>query len=707
MRVSIIIFSFVVFLVKGHIAKSDDKKNFSKLFDANLVNNYEKLFKVIKCQYCLTQKKGAQNEKCKKIMKECKHLLKDGEYMTMLKDLMSDLKVGKNEHVYGPNTEELKKIINFLELHKQEIKKIKNMIDTIKNNKAILLINGGDNAMVHKLNKKMKSLKNGVEYIQKSQEAITKHLSENDDEVNNILPDMFHLKGTTNKNGNELIQLGNVTDTDGENNYELGNLGVEDVIKNSMKGLFKDGEGLMDVVKNTLMQEGGGIGGELVSLIEKGKEIGQKIVDIEGMITNKDGTANADGTTIEKLDHFKTELSSYEFLITSLKGIVLGKLKDILLRLLYKAYISYKTKKAKEFGEPVPSEVPEEEYLNELKKGGLELGIKILFNKLRYLLIVIKKKLFPKKFGNKEDKTKKGENKALPKSVTLESAKLNSNMLRGSVCEEDVSLMTSIDNMIEEIDFYEKEIYKGSHSGGVIKGMDYDLEDDENDEDEMTEQMVEEVADHITQDMIDEVAHHVLDNITHDMAHMEEIVQGLSGDVTQIKEIVQKVNVAVEKVKHIVETEETQKTVEPEQIEETQNTVEPEQTEETQKTVEPEQTEETQNTVEPEQIEETQKTVEPEQTEEAQKTVEPEQTEETQKTVEPEQTEETQKTVEPEQTEETQKTVEPEQTEETQKTVEPEQTEETQKTVEPEQTEETQNTVEPEPTQETQNTVEP
>nr|AAN16519.1 merozoite surface protein-9 [Plasmodium coatneyi] len=561
MRLTIIIFSFVVFLVKGHIAKVDDQKSFSKLFDENLVNNYEKLFKVIKCQYCLTQKKGAQKEKCKHIMKECKHLLKDGKYLTMLKDLMSDLKVGNNEHVYGPNTEELKKIINFLELHKQEIKKIKNMIDTIKNNKAILLVNGGNNPMVHKLSKRMKSLKNNVEYIQKSQDAITKQLNQNDAEVSNILPGIFHLKGTTNKNANEPIQLGNVTENDEGHNYELGSLGVDEMVKNSMKGLFKDGEGLMEVVKNTLMQEGGGIGGELVSLIEKGKEIGEKIVDIEGMITKKDGTANADGTTIEKLDHFKTELSSYEFLITSLKGIVLSKLKDILLRLLYKAYIIYRTKKAKELGEDPPTEVPEDEYLSELKKGGLELGIKLLFNKLRYLLIVIKKKLFPKMFGHKEDKVKK-EVKATPKKVTPGGPQLSSNMLRGSVSEEDVSLMTSIDNMIEEIDFYEKEIYNNPHTGGGIQGMDDDTEDDETDEEEVTEEIVGEVVDQITQEVADQITHGALENIAQDMVNIEAVVQHMSVDIAKIKAIVQEVTQAVEQVKQIIDQQKVSETEE-------------------------------------------------------------------------------------------------------------------------------------------------
>ncbi|KJP88057.1 hypothetical protein AK88_02332 [Plasmodium fragile] len=550
MRVNIIIFSFVVFLVKGYIAKVDDKKSFSKLFDANLVNNYEKLFKVIKCQYCLTQKKGEQNAKCKQIMKECKHLLKNGEYITMLKNLMNDLKVGNNEHVYGPNTTELKKIINFLELHKQQIKKIKNMIDTIKNNKAALLINGGNNAMVHKLNKGMKSLKNSVEYIQKSQDVINEQLSQNDGDLNHVLPDMFQLKGISSKDVNELIQLGNITYNDEEHKHELGSLGVDEIVKTSMKDLFKDGQGLMDVVKNTLIQEGPGIGGDLVNLIEKGKEIGEKIVDIEGMITNKNGTAKMDKATIQKLDHFKTELSSYEFLITSLKGVVLTKLKDILLRLLYKAYINYKTKQAKEAGEAIPTEVPEEQYLDELKKGGLELGIKILFNKLRYLLILIKKKLFPHKFGPKHSNKKQDGKNTDTKQVTAESANLHAPMLRGFVSAEDMSLMNSIDNMIEEIDFYEKEIYKNPHTGEVIhgghkgtaaggasgvQGMDDfiidDMGDDTTDEDDMTEQVAEEVVDQVTEEVADQIAHDTLENIAHDMAHMEAVVHHITNAV--------------------------------------------------------------------------------------------------------------------------------------------------------------------------------
>ncbi|EUD66002.1 hypothetical protein C922_03472, partial [Plasmodium inui San Antonio 1] len=467
MRVNIIIFSLVAFLVKGHIAKPDDNKSFSKLFGAELVNNYEKLFKVIKCQYCLTQKKGAQDEKCKNIMKECKHLLKDGNYMTVLKDLKNDLKMGKDDYLYGPDTNELKKIMNFLEFHKQEIDQLKDMIDNIKDNKAILLINGGNNSVVHKLNKKMKSLKNSVEYIQKSQDVITEQLSKDDDQISPVVTDMFHLKTTPNKNTNELIQLGNVTDNNEGNKYELGGVGVDEFVKNSMKDLFKDGEGFMDFVKSALIQEGGGIGGELVSLIEKGKEIGEKIVDIEGMITKKNGTTNKDGTTIEKLDHLKMELSSYEFVLTNLKGVVMGKLKDILLRLLYKTYINYRIKKAKELGEEAPIEVEEEHYLSELKKGILELGVKIFFNKVRNLLTFVKKKMFPKKYGIKQDKTKMENGQKDSKEVTPTNAKLTSPMLRGSVPAENISLMASIDGIIEEIDFYEKEIYHNPQTAGV------------------------------------------------------------------------------------------------------------------------------------------------------------------------------------------------------------------------------------------------
>nr|AAL78898.1 merozoite surface protein-9 precursor [Plasmodium cynomolgi] len=581
MRASFIILSFVVFLVRGHIVKADDKKSFSKLFDANLVNNYEKLFKVIKCQYCLTQKKGAQNEKCKKIMKECEHLLKDGEYITTLKDLMNDLKVGNNDHVYGPNTKELKKIINFLELHMQEIGKLKDMIDTIKDNKAILLVNGGNNPVIHKLNKKMKSLKNNVEYIQKSQDIITEQISKNDDEENNVLPDMFHLNATINKDDNELIQLGNIADNDEEHKFELGGVDIDEFVKNSMKDLFKDGEGFMDAVKTTLIQEGGGIGGELVSLIEKGKEIGEKIVDIEGMITNKNNPANKDGTTIEKLDHFKTELSSYEFLIISLKGIVLSKLKDILLRLLYKAYISYRTKKAIEFEEPPPTEVSEEHYLSELKKGVLELGMKILFNKLRNLLTIVKKKLFPKKAGSKGGKTEKEQKKGDSKTATPETAELSSQMLRGSVPAEDFSLMASIDSMIEEIDFYEKEIYHNPHTQEVMDGghkgaraevqaMDdgsvedavedatidavndatsdatNDTVNDATDEEEMTEQMAEEV--------VDQIAEEVVEHMAHDMVNMEDVVEDVVEEVAQMEEVA--AEVATEVAEEVAQMEE-------------------------------------------------------------------------------------------------------------------------------------------------------
>ncbi|GAW83662.1 merozoite surface protein-9 precursor [Plasmodium gonderi] len=475
MRMNIIFFSFVAFLLKGHIAKVDEKKSFSKLFDPDLVNNYEKLFKVIKCQYCLKQKKGAESEKCSKIIEECKNLLKDGEYDTVLKDLMNDVKVDNNEKVYGPNTDELKKIVNFLETHMKEVDVLKGIIDDIKENKDVVLVNGGNNPTMHKLNAKMKSLKNSVQYIQNSHDTINEQLSKSEDETNdNMIPDMFQLIGNGNKDTNENIQLGNTCDKEDAQKNELIDIGIDEFVKNSMKDLFKDGEGFMDVVKSALIQDAGGLGGELASLIEKGKEIGDKIADIEGHIDDKKGKETTETLTVEKLDHFKTELSSYEYLLITLKGIALSKLKSILIKLLYKAYIVYRAKKAKEFGENPPTIVAEEHYLSELKKGVLELGMKILFNKLKTLLSIVKKKIYKKiekrKNAKKEKNVKAEDETIIANTLNGESDELTSPMLRGSIPAEDISLMSSIDSLLEEIDFYEKEMYDNPESAEPLHG---------------------------------------------------------------------------------------------------------------------------------------------------------------------------------------------------------------------------------------------
>ncbi|SBS91020.1 merozoite surface protein 9 (MSP9) [Plasmodium malariae] len=494
MKIKFLIFPLVALLVQNSFARCNDVAEFTKLFDNDLISNYEKLFKVIKCQYCKANKKEFKDEKCKQIKEECKQLLKGGKYPQMVKNLMYGIKVDDSQDLFGHDTEELKKLINFLELHKKEIDNVKGMIDHIKDNKSLLQLNAGNNSTVHTLNAKMKNLKNNVDYIEKSQDFINKHLNAGSDDIDNEdLQNMFNIKetGETDNGYKGLYKLSNSANTldlnedDNIHNIELGDIGIKDFVKNNMKDILKNGDGLLDIVKSTLIQDGGNIGGDLVNLIEKGKEIGEKILHIEGVIKGKSKTQTGHDA-IEQLDHFKTELASYEYLLVNLKGVVLNKLKDILLKLLYKAYISYRKKKAKELGLEEAVEVTHDTYVNELKKGIIELGMKIFFHKVKHLLSIVKKKIFYKK--NSKASTSGKEQKQVDMHNTVETPKL-----RGTAPDEEVALMSSIDNMIEEIDFYENEMYHNQYvdtanqENANVQGMD---------EDEQTqdEQMVDEQA---------------------------------------------------------------------------------------------------------------------------------------------------------------------------------------------------------------------
>ncbi|SOV23830.1 merozoite surface protein 9 [Plasmodium sp. DRC-Itaito] len=497
MNMKVVLFSFLLFVIRSNIIISCNKNEKNHGVDMKVLNNYENLFKVVKCEYChentyVKGKKPYSDPQCAAIKEECIELLKQKEYTDSVTYLMDGFKSAKNlkNNEKKSNTEEMKDLVNFLQSHKKLIEALKKNIETIQNKKSLIQNNKAYNPLLVSFIKKMNMLKDNVEYIEKNQDLFKelihqnnssnlvdtkkknfslksqgnkKETSENDEEVNDEEEVSDEEVNDDEEVSDEEVNDEDVNDedvNDEDNNdkaYELGSVPVDDLLNDNMKNIIR-GDNFMDVVKSTLAQTGGLGSNDLTNFLNKGKELGETFSNITNIKLGD--VSNLEEFSLDQLDILKNNLVSYEFILEQVKTIVLNKLKDLLLRLLYKAYVSYKKRKAQEKGLPEPTETATNaEYVEELKKGILEMGIKLLFSKVKSLLGKLKNKMFPKKKEENQEANKKGAGSAKVKAQPA---------LRGVEPTEDSNIMNSINNVMDEIDFFEKELIENNNTPNVV-----------------------------------------------------------------------------------------------------------------------------------------------------------------------------------------------------------------------------------------------
>ena len=171
----IVLFSLLLFVIRWNII-SCNKNDKNQGVDMNVLNNYENLFKFVKCEYCnehtyVKGKKAPSDPQCADIKEECKELLKEKQYTDSVTYLMDGFKSANNSANNGKknNAEEMKNLVNFLQSHKKLIKALKKNIESIQNKKHLIYKNKSYNPLLLSCVKKMNMLKENVDYIQKNQ----------------------------------------------------------------------------------------------------------------------------------------------------------------------------------------------------------------------------------------------------------------------------------------------------------------------------------------------------------------------------------------------------------------------------------------------------------------------------------------------------------------------------------------------------------
>ncbi|VTZ71130.1 merozoite surface protein 9, putative [Plasmodium chabaudi chabaudi] len=496
MKAGIVAFPLLMIALGSKSADAFKAKTLETKINYGILNNYEELVKIARCQYCLTALKPAEDEKCDTIMNECKNMLTDKEYGFLLKAITGDDKPSKSPYISGKHSNTLRKIIKVLEAQSKNIESLKTTVHNIKKKGVSKLkASGANNPELAKLNTSIQNIKKGFQFLSDNYNIINKHINIPNNDMNQIYSKILN----SNAFG-ELSASPEKTDSTEESSE-----GINDIIKSSFQDIFEEGENIMNVVKTVLVQESDEIGNDLAGLIEKGKEIGEQFVGIEGLLSPKNGLFSAGLPSLDKLYSLTTNLSSYEELLIKLKDVVLSKLKDILLRLLYKSYIAYRKNKALELGEEEVPIVSEDEYLNELKKGVLQLTMKLLYSKVKRLLTKIKNKIFKKNKGivpeplpvEVPEYNFGDDDKVIVDGASASSNKSSPHMklFRGTPSPEK-AILSSIDKMINEIDLYEQVLSTDKSTDAeyddtlaIAEGMD----ETESDEAELSNEHVQKI----------------------------------------------------------------------------------------------------------------------------------------------------------------------------------------------------------------------
>ncbi|CAD2114083.1 hypothetical protein YYG_00462 [Plasmodium vinckei petteri] len=498
MKIGIVAFPLLMIALRSKSADAFKANTLETKINYGILNNYEELLKIARCQYCLTALKPAEEEKCDTIMKECRNMLTDKELGFLLKAITNDSGTNKPPYIHGKHSNTLRKIIKVLEVQSKNIESLKTIVRGIKKNGgAKLKASGANSPELAKLNTNIQNIKKGFQFLSDNFNTINKHINTPNNDMSQIynkIVNPVHL--------DELSKSPEKKDSTEEQSE-----GFNDIIKSSVQDIFEEGETIMNVVKTVLVQESDGIGSDLVGLIEKGKEIGEQIVSIEGILSPQNGLFSGGLPSLDKLYQLTINLSSYDELLIKLKDVILSKLKDILLRLLYKSYITYRKNKSIELGEEEIAIVSEDEYLDELKKGVLQLSMKLLYSKVKRLLTKIKNKIFSKKTkevapeslpaGSPEYDYDDDDDEVIGDSESISFNKSSSHMklFRGTPSPEK-AILSSIDKMISEIDLYEEVLSADKSTDAeddemlsVVEAMD----ETESDEAELSNEHVQKI----------------------------------------------------------------------------------------------------------------------------------------------------------------------------------------------------------------------
>ncbi|ETB61786.1 hypothetical protein YYC_01604 [Plasmodium yoelii 17X] len=512
MKISIVGLSLLMIALRSKSTNAHKTNNLETKINYGIINNYDELLKVARCQYCLTALEPVPEEKCDEIMDECRQLLSNKDLGFLLKAITDEPMSDNSPYINGKHSNTLRKIIKVLETQKRLIDSVKTIVRGIKKNGGSQLRSNGINSPeLAKLSANIKNIKKGFQFLNDNYNTINKHINLPSGDMNQIYNKIV--------NANNFDGLSKSQEKLNSNEKD-GNVGIDDIIKSSVQDIFDEGENIMNVVKTVLVQESDGIGNELAGLIEKGKEIGEQIVNIEGLLSPKNGLFSGGIPTLDKLYEFTSNLSSYEELLVKLKDSVLSKLKDILLRLLYKSYIAYRKNKSIELGEEEIPIVSEDEYLDELKKGVIQLSMKLLYSKIKRLLIKIKNKICHK---NKTENTTEslpvetptydydyddddavvddtvdddaGDDDYDDESIPFNKSSSHMKLFRGTPSPQK-SIVSTINKMINEINLYEQGLctdtyvdYENEDILSTVEGMD----DTESDEAELSNESVQKI----------------------------------------------------------------------------------------------------------------------------------------------------------------------------------------------------------------------
>ncbi|SCM26741.1 merozoite surface protein 9, putative [Plasmodium berghei] len=514
MKISIVAFPLLMIALRSKSTNAHKTNNLEAQINYGIINNYNELLKVAKCQYCLTTTNPVEEENCDEIMEECRGLLSNKDLGFLLKAITDESMHNKSQYIHGKHSNTLRRIIKVLEAQKKNIESVKNIVRDIKKSGNTQLRSSGTSISdLDKLNTSIKNIKKGFQFLNDNYSTINKHINIPSGDMNKIYKRIVNTNNFDGLSKSQEKICSNEDDT---------NVGIDDIIKSSVQDIFDEGENIMNVVKTVLVQESDGIGNELAGLIEKGKEIGEQIVNIEGLLSPKNGLFSGGLPSLNKLYEFTSNLSSYEYLLVKLKDSIISKLKDILLRLLYKSYITYRKNKSIELGEEEIPMVSKDEYLDELKKGVIQLSMKLLYSKIKRLLIKIKNKMSRKKKTENipdplpvessiydyddddaivddtaDDDAADDDVADNDKFISFNKSSSHMKLFRG-ILPQKKSIVSTIDKMISEIDLYEQGLYTDTHADyendeilSTVEGMD----ETESDEAELSNECVQKIID--------------------------------------------------------------------------------------------------------------------------------------------------------------------------------------------------------------------
>ncbi|CRH02708.1 merozoite surface protein 9, putative [Plasmodium relictum] len=466
MGLRILLFTFFIFLINNKFTNALNEDSVIRPCENCLLNNYDRLLKIIRCEYCSQNDKlpwfnHIQRENCANIRNECIGTLNNRENLELLRNIISNFGTEEYTDNFRINADNLKKIINIIELQTKDIDVLRKIIDSIREHKAVLLINNDNNASLMNLSNNLRSLRNNVDHLQRNQDLIQNELSLDDQKEFQDLQELYQLK-------NELDDIYNGIDniTNNIQNYELGGFSIEGLVNDNLSDLIGNGGmKLVDTVSNTILQDGTtSADNSLVNIISDGKELAEQLIEKSGKQIAKP-SLSLDEDVFNKLDHLKTKLTSHEILIDKIKSVFLNKLKEYLLKTLHNAYASYRRRKARENGESDPT-INESLDINDMKKGIIEIGMKLLFSKLKNFLKFIKSKIFPQKNPKLEGQRNMRNFRSNTNQDNLSNNNDNNledvlnhdqNEAHNSLSEQDIHLLKHIDRIIDEINYYTRK----------------------------------------------------------------------------------------------------------------------------------------------------------------------------------------------------------------------------------------------------------